>query len=172
MTFNKGLIRILGVVIILVAVPFFLIATPVGNLYLRYIVSFIYPNRHTTSGIAKRYKENPAEFEHIASMLMQEPFSDVLVTKKSTDEYQITNSNYFPVRVKPATEVDCINHLENYGLMSISKKGTEVSFNTNWGMHKGDCNSLVYSETPLKKMDDIWGRDYFTLNDHWAIYLH
>ncbi|MCW5824626.1 MAG: hypothetical protein KIT34_17645 [Cyanobacteria bacterium TGS_CYA1] len=172
MTFSKQLGAILVIVIILVAMTFFLIATPVGNLYLRYIVSFIYPNRHTTSGIAKCYKKKPAEFEHIVSILMQEPFSDVLVTKKSTDEYQITNSNYFPVRVKPDTEKECINHLEKFGLMSISKKGTEVSFNTNWGMHKGDCNSLVYSETPLKKMDDIWGRDYFTLNEHWAIYLH
>lgn len=172
MTFNKRLNSVLIIVITLVAVSVFLVATPIGRLYLRYVVSFVYPNWHARTGIAKSYKDNPGEFEQIVSLMMKEPFSDVFITRHSNDEFTITNSNDFPVRVKPRTEIDCIRHMNKFGLISICKKDAEVSFNTSWGMHKGDNNSLVYSEAPLKKMDDIWGRDYFTINNHWAIYLH
>ncbi len=121
--------------------------------------------------MAKCYKDNPSRFEDVTVLLMEEPFDEILVTEKEGD-YLFTNSNYFPVQVKQGTKNACIAMIQKFDLISISKNDSSISFTTNHGMHKGDNNSLVYTKSPQKQIDSLWGRDYFTLNEHWAIYLH
>lgn len=159
------------IVLLLIAIPLFIAATSIGNLSLRYLVSAIVPNRHVSEGIAKNFKDNPSQFEEVVNILLKDPVPEFCVSR-NRDEVKVTKSEDTDVSIDKASLTACKALFDKkLGVVSIQKYAKGVSFSTGFGPHLGDGHSLIFSKEVLKQIDPIFGREYFTLNDHWAIQL-
>lgn len=165
MKIPRTLVPVLTITILLVVIPLLIITTPIGHIYLGYFVNKLAPDRHLKSLLAKSYQENPAQFEDVATKLIQEPYQDIIVSRLSDKGAQITSASYQPLVVKPETTAACNNLMEKLKLVSITKKNSKILFSQSLGEHDKESGGLVYDAAPQPESK----KASTALNEHWSV---